>query len=128
MTTNDREFPAGGPPAALSGTVFSAPLLDELEAVRGEESVHVVACLPGVRIERIVSLDYASPEGFWYDPDDHEWVMLLRGRGDVEFEDGRVFRLEAGGSLNIPPRCRHRIARTDPESPTVWLAIHVRTG
>jgi len=128
MTTNDRELPEGSLPAGLSGTVFTAPLLEALEAVRGEESVHVVARFPGVRIERIVSLDYASPEGFWYDPEDHEWVMLLRGRGDVEFEYGGVLQLEPGDSLNIPPRCRHRIARTDPDSPTVWLAIHVRTG
>ena len=32
-----------------------------------------------VRIERIVSHGHTSPEGFWYDQDRHEWVMVLKG-------------------------------------------------
>ena len=33
-----------------------------------------------VRIERIASHGHASPDGFWYDQDQHEWVMVLKGR------------------------------------------------
>jgi cupin 2 domain-containing protein len=40
-----------------------------------------------VRIERIVSNSHASPEGFWYDQDDHEWVLLLEGEAGIEFAD-----------------------------------------
>lgn len=29
------------------------------------------------RMERIVSQGHASPEGFWYDQDQNEWVMVL---------------------------------------------------
>jgi hypothetical protein len=32
-----------------------------------------------LRIERIVSHGHASPEGFWYDQDEQEWVMVLQG-------------------------------------------------
>ena len=32
-----------------------------------------------VRIERIVSHGHVLPEGFWYDQDRHEWVIVLRG-------------------------------------------------
>ncbi|MBX9680415.1 MAG: hypothetical protein K2X38_16780 [Gemmataceae bacterium] len=32
------------------------------------------------RVEQIVSHGRASPEGFWYDQDEHEWVLLLQGR------------------------------------------------
>lgn len=32
-----------------------------------------------VRVERIVSTGHASPEGFWYDQEEHEWVVLLTG-------------------------------------------------
>ncbi|MFH1991277.1 MAG: hypothetical protein ABIK98_02565 [Pseudomonadota bacterium] len=28
------------------------------------------------KIERIVSKGHASPEGFWYDQKEHEWVIL----------------------------------------------------
>jgi cupin 2 domain-containing protein len=41
-----------------------------------------------VRIERILSRGHASPESGWYDQDEHEWVIALRGRGRLEFDDG----------------------------------------
>ena len=25
----------------------------------------------------------------------------------------------------LPARCRHRVAWTDPDAPTVWLAVHL---
>ena len=40
-----------------------------------------------VRIERIVSHGHASPEGFWYDQPQHEWVVLLSGAARLQFED-----------------------------------------
>ena len=36
-----------------------------------------------VHIERIVSHGHASPEGFWYDQDQHEWVLVLKGRSEA---------------------------------------------
>jgi len=38
-----------------------------------------------VRIERIVSHGHASPEGFWYDQEQHEWVVLLTGAAKLKF-------------------------------------------
>ena len=32
-----------------------------------------------MRVERIVSSGHCSPEGFWYDQDEQEWVPLLQG-------------------------------------------------
>jgi cupin 2 domain-containing protein len=29
-----------------------------------------------------------------------------------------------GDWLEIPARCRHRVAWTDPNQETVWLAVH----
>ena len=43
----------------------------------------------GPRIERIVSEGHVSPEGFWYDQDEPEWVALIRGTAELEFENGR---------------------------------------
>src|SRR4029077_19627795 len=39
-----------------------------------------------VHIERIVSNGHASPEGFWYDQDQQEFVILLRGAARLRFE------------------------------------------
>jgi cupin 2 domain-containing protein len=55
----------------------------------------------GVRIERIVSQGQASPDGFWYDQDQHEWVMVLRGAAQLRFEKGTL-DLKAGDFINIP--------------------------
>ncbi len=100
-------------------------LLDDLGAIAGEESTRMLFERGGVRIERIVSLAYASPANFWYEQECHEWVMVIAGCGEVEFDDGRTVRLEPGDSLDLPARRRHRVSYTDPESPTVWVAVRI---
>lgn len=76
-----------------------------------------------VRIERIVSQGQSSPPGFWYDQDEHEWVLLVRGAARLEYEDGETLSLNAGDWLEIPAHRRHRVAWTDPNRMTVWLAV-----
>jgi len=78
---------------------------------------------PGVRIERIVSFGHTTPKTGWYDQEENEWVVVLKGSGTIAFEDGRQVVLEKGDSLNIPAHDRHRVVRTDPDRATVWLAL-----
>ena len=79
----------------------------------------------GVRIERIVSHSHRSPEGFWYDQDQSEWVIVLKGRARLQF-DGQADTIElgAGDYINIPSHTRHRVEWTDPAADTIWLAVH----
>jgi cupin 2 domain-containing protein len=82
-----------------------------------------------LRIERIVSTGQASPPGFWYDQDWAEWVLVLAGSAGLLLEgeaEPRVLR--PGDYLLIPAHRRHRVAWTDAEHPTVWLAVHYRAG
>jgi cupin 2 domain-containing protein len=80
---------------------------------------------PGLRIERIVSTGQASPESFWYDQPDGEWVTLLQGEALLRFADEpEARRLRPGDFIDIAPRRCHRVDWTDPHQPTVWLAIH----
>jgi cupin 2 domain-containing protein len=67
-----------------------------------------------VRIERIVSHGHASPEGFWYDQDQHEWVIVLKGAARLRFEDG-MLEMKFGDFLNIPAHQKHRVEWTAPE-------------
>lgn len=76
-----------------------------------------------LRIERIVSYGHASADGFWYDQAEGEWLVVLSGWGEVEFEDGRLFRLTSGATLDIPAHTRHRVKATAPDEATVWLAV-----
>jgi len=80
------------------------------------------------RIERIVSLGHASPEGFWYDQDGHEWVLLLQGAARLTIEGDGPVDLRPGSYVNIPAHRRHRVDWTEPGRPTVWLAIHYGDG
>jgi cupin 2 domain-containing protein len=80
-----------------------------------------------VRIERIVSRGHASPQGFWYDQDEHEWVLLVSGRARLRFDgEDSLVELSPGSYINIPAHRRHRVEWTDPDQSTVWLAIHYR--
>ncbi len=76
-----------------------------------------------VRIERIVSHGHASPEGFWYDQDQDEWVVVLKGQARLRFQDGQI-ELKPGDFVNIPARKKHRVEWTTPHEPTIWLAVH----
>ncbi len=89
------------------------------------ELVEVLARGNGVRIERIVSRGHVSPDGFWYNQDDVEWVVLLTGAARLRFEDREV-ELGTGDYLHIPAHRRHRVEWTSPDEPTVWLAVHFR--
>lgn len=78
-----------------------------------------------VRIERIVSTGHRSPEGFWYDQPENEWVVVLVGAARLRFED-RVVEMKPGDAINIPAHQKHRVEWTSPNEPTVWLAVFYR--
>ena len=106
------------------GNLFDA-LPSLLEEGLHEESVESLAETRASRIERIVSTGQASPEGFWYDQETDELVVLLRGAASLEIA-GRADPLDMapGGWVLLPAHCRHRVARTSEDEPTLWLAVH----
>jgi cupin 2 domain-containing protein len=104
-----------------------ANLLRNLPEAGGDEALEKLLETADLRIERIVSHGHASPEGFWYDQDESEWIVLLSGAARLQFED-RTLPLGPGDSLNIAARVRHRVEWTSPDEPTVWLAVFYRKG
>src|SRR5581483_5622820 len=96
-----------------------------LPGVSAEEIADTILCAADVRIERILSRGHASPEGFWYDQDEHEFVVLLTGAARLRFED-RVLEMTPGSCVEIPAHRRHRVEWTAAQEPTIWLAIHYR--
>ncbi len=103
----------------------TANLFAGLPACAEAELVATLASTPQLRIERIVSFGQASPEGFWYDQDRAEWVMLVSGSARLRFADESTAReFVAGDFVHIPAHARHRVEATDPHAPTVWLAVH----
>ena len=77
-----------------------------------------------VRVERIVSLGHTSPDGFWFDQDQHEWVIVLKGAARLRFEgEEQPDEVKPGDFVNIPAHKKHRVEWTMPNEPTIWLAL-----
>lgn len=101
-----------------------ANLLHNIPAQLPDEIVETLAAAGPTRIERIVSRGHASPPGFWYDQEQHEWVLLIQGAARLRIA-GReaVMHLGPGDYVNIPAHVRHRVDWTAPDAETVWLAV-----
>jgi cupin 2 domain-containing protein len=109
-----------------SGNLLTGNLLAGLGQKLEAEEVFVLAKDSRARIERIVSNGQASPPGFWYDQDATEWVFLIAGSAAILFEgDEMAKELAPGDYVEIPAHRRHRVAWTDPDRETVWLAVHL---
>ena len=78
----------------------------------------------GVKIERIVSKGHKSPESGWYDQDQNEWVLVLRGKAILSFEDESTITLKEGDFINILAHKKHKVEWTDPGIETIWLTVH----
>jgi cupin 2 domain-containing protein len=78
---------------------------------------------PGIRIERIVSAGHKSDPDFWYDQDEQEWVCLIQGEAELEFQDRSKHKLLTGDTLLIPAHQKHRVSFTSTEPQCIWLAI-----
>ncbi len=74
------------------------------------------------RIERIVSQGHTSPENFWYDQSEYEFVAVLQGRAEIKFENENI-KMLPGDWIIIPPHEKHRVTYTSTEPPCVWLAV-----
>lgn len=70
-----------------------------------------------IKLIRTMSLDQIT--GF-YDQEELEIVFLLRGKAQIEYEDGRKLDLGEGDSLVIEP---HEIHRVSWQERAVWLCI-----
>lgn len=98
-------------------------LFEKIPATIDKELIETIAGSENVRIERIVSHGHTSPEGFWYDQDEDEFVLLLEGEAELEFEDECV-RLKRGDYLTIAAHRKHRVKWTTSEHPSIWLTVH----
>src|ERR671936_2594237 len=88
------------PRSERAGGAGRAPrpnLFAHLPAKLRAELIEVIAQSAHVKIERIVSTGQTTPPGEWYDQDTNEWVIVLRGRARLRFEDERELRALAAG-------------------------------
>ena len=102
-------------------------LFENLPLLASDEIFETLLAAKNLKIERIISQGQASPDGSWYDQEQHEWVLLIQGAARIQFENKTV-ALTPGDFLSIPAHSRHRVEWTDPAQQTIWLAIHYFDG
>jgi cupin 2 domain-containing protein len=101
-------------------------ILAPLPVPVSNEAIETLLSGDGIRMERIVSYGQSSPPGFWYDQEQAEWVLVVHGRARLTIEgEAQDRELGPGDSLFLPAHCRHRVAWTQPDQPTVWLTIFI---
>lgn len=76
-----------------------------------------------VKIERIISKGHHFSESGWYDQEQNEWVMIIKGEAILSFSDGKDIIMKKGDYINIPAHQKHRVKWTDPDIETIWLAV-----
>lgn len=98
---------------------------EELPSELSEEIIHNSS----FKLERIISRGHATPKGQWYDQTEHEWVILLKGSAGIRVEgEAGIVVLTPGDYMHLPAHLKHRVEWTDPETETLWLALHYRNG
>ena len=89
-----------------------------------QELVEKIIAHEFFRVERIVSRGHASPPDYWYDQDEHEWVLLLAGKAQLQIEGQKdPVTLNPGDTYNLPAHTKHRVAWTAQNQDTIWLAL-----
>lgn len=100
-------------------------IFDDIPEQFQEELFQSILATDNIKIERIISKGHASPDGFWYDSDDNEWVILLKGSACLCFKkNNEKIVLKPGDHLIIPAHTVHRVEWTDSKQETIWLAVH----
>jgi len=101
-------------------------IFDDLPNVEKGEVIEKLASLGqgAVRIERIISGGHASSEEFWYEQEEDEWVMLIRGEARllIEGEESEL-EMKAGDHVDLPAKLKHRVDFVSNDA--LWLAVHV---
>ncbi|MEI8204355.1 MAG: cupin domain-containing protein [Bacteroidota bacterium] len=97
---------------------------DKFSLDNSVELTEIILKNSNITIERIVSNGQHSADGFWYDQMQDEWVMLLTGSAQLQFEGNKTINLKSGDYILIPAHCKHRVNSTSAEPKCFWLAIH----
>jgi cupin 2 domain-containing protein len=103
----------------MSNNIFS-----DIPDTVSDEIIETIISSETISIERIISKGHRSPEGFWYDQEKDEWVILIKGAARLRFEhQDEPVSMNPGDHIHIPAHCRHRVEWTDPDCATIWIAV-----
>jgi cupin 2 domain-containing protein len=88
-------------------------LFQDIPAQLPEEVTECLLTSGKLRIERIVSRGHCSEKDVWYDQDQDEWVIVLRGEARVRFAEMTAACICAPACTSTLPRMKN-IASNGP--------------
>jgi len=88
-----------------------------------EERIEEIFSSENIKIERIISEGQISPNNFWFNQDKNEFVYLISGEAEIEFENFPKSKLLPGDYIIIPAETRHRVSYTSKNEQTIWLTF-----
>ena len=86
-------------------------IFEQIIVDKNEERFFEIFKNEKIKIEKIVSNGQISPENFWYEQEQNEFVLVLEGYAILEFENREV-ELKKGDCLNIKAMEKHRVKFT----------------
>jgi len=99
-------------------------IFNEIPKDLKDEIFEDIVTTDNLKIERIISYGHTSPKSGWYESQESEWVIVLKGEAILSFENVEDVKLNAGDYINIPAFKKHKVSWTRPHTETIWLAIH----
>ena len=97
-------------------------IFEQIVVDKEEEKFFEIFKNETIKVEKIVSNGQKSPENFWYEQEQSEFILLLEGFAILEFENREV-ELKKGDCLNIEAMEKHRVKFTSQDEPTIWFAV-----
>ena len=96
-------------------------LLDSIPVSSQKEIFETLIKNDTIKIERIVSYGQITPQNYWYNQTQDEFVLIVSGAAKIKYDNETIYHLKENDSLNIPAFQKHQVIYTN--NPTVWLAI-----
>ncbi|MCX7798111.1 MAG: cupin domain-containing protein [Melioribacter sp.] len=103
--------------------IYDLSDIDNSKEKLKEEFIQNILITKNFRIERIISECHSTPEGYWYDQPENEFVLLLKGSAEILLEDNTLIKMQEGDYIIIPAHIKHRVEKTDAKQKTFWLTL-----
>ena len=111
-------------------TPDTAPLVEGRRSFFKYRDLGVTAASSGrLRAQITTGADgMTEPTGWHYHVCEGQFVYMLNGWVDLEFEDGQTLRIQAGESLYIPGGLRHNEIRTSRDLELLEVSVPADMG
>lgn len=95
---------------------------DKISENISKETFETIVQSNNVKIERIISPP-STEKGGWYDQEENEFVLVLKGDAEMLFENTEKIKMKEGDYIIIPAHKKHRVEKTSEKEETIWLAV-----